>query len=559
MELLFLGLFCVAFLVIVALLIPTGALAQTRKPEIRHYIEYTDPIEYGQNGPYGWEDFYNKTTPDDIEKYRKEVAPLSPERFIRRIKMLFGVDITGHIDDMGHFYFSELVAIFPQSQLVRIQEYDSGGTERNVPQEASYIPEKKIYTLHIDSENNGNGDEEEIMSFEPCIREFPFSDIELYCKWIYYSDKDAYTQLRKIDAQAPRYEETEGFGKRLNQITNKHLGAARFDVRDRAQDHGPYYPFPGDDRNGLYPPLDRDVRFIQHQNTAGRIRVENNIAETNFYNLDFDVMPIIVEAYNEECTGKNSDGERVRPVLSYRPNAEETNYVVKPTVDSLRYTPPIMGFLGINIYLTVPNYVSLMGASVRDFLREHKSEFEKYDYFGYTLLRQLARTGKVDNSQIGVPHTARALNATSLRLDPQQSSIVFDSLQNDELFTVFEMGYDKYYLAQCAKPVEEWNKRDENGYAMCTGRLERVWGYVPKKEVVLLSEGQSPIRPFVDWGIVSDADGYTNLRDKDDTRKVIEQLPSGEWVKILSYDMNYYLVETPTGTTGRIHKSRIIW
>lgn len=549
-------LFSITGVVILLLLlfIPFTLKGQVLEPKINHYVEYSDPIEYARNGPYGWEAAYNKGYAEDILNYRKEVAPLSPDRFIRRIKMLFGVDITGHTDDKGHFYFSELVAIFPESQLVRIQQELS---VEGVPytENMVYIPEKRTYVIkshdydmcYLDIENN----------IDPHPRELSFSDILLYCKWIYYSDMEAYGKLRKSDLSAPRYEETEDWGK-VNQITNKHLGAAKFDARDRDADNEYYVSSPNDNLYDDYnQPLLKDVMFIQALNTAGRDRVINNISETTRYDLDFDPVPDVLQGF----FGEEEYDQLHRPfALCYRPSADEYNFVTKPRVDSLRYDPYIMGLLRMKTYLMVPNYVRIMGSSIRDFLLEHRAEFEKYDYFGYTLFRQMAKTGEVDNRQVGVPHTATSLGTASLRLDPHNSSIVFDSLQSGELFTVYDMGYDDYYLAQCAKPVEEWGKRDVNGYAMCTGRLERVWGYVRKKEVMLRPGGNpSGIRPFIDWGIVSDADGYVNLRDKSDPSRIVGKIPSGKWVKLISYDMKNYLVETQDGMQGHIHKSRIIW
>lgn len=554
MNILFFSIMGVIILLLI-LFMPATLKAQTFKSKINHYVEYSDPIEYAGKGLYGWEAAYSKGHVEDIGEYRKEIATLSPERFVRRIKMLFGVDITGHIDDKGHFYFSELIAIFPESQLIRIQQELSASC---VPylKNMVYIPEKRTYVVKShDWYAIRYPDDEPYL--QPNPREISFSDILLYCKWIYYNDMEAYGKLREGDLCAPLYEESDGWGREPNQITNKHLGAARFDVRDRASGNSSYSPIPNDLRIELFPPIREDVEFIQALNTVGRERITNNIDETNYYDLDFDPLPESVGAYFHPDERYD---QWVRPfALCFQRNADEFCFVEKSPADSLRYNPYLMGFLIVNRYLTVPKYVSIMGGSIRDFLREHKAEFEKYDYFGCTLIREMAKTGEVDNSNIGVPHTAMAPNAASLRLDPQDGSIVFDTLHGDELFTVYEMGYDNYYLAQCVKPIEEWDKRDENGYAMCTGRMERVWGYVHKKDVILATSEQTPVRPFIDWGVVSDADGYVNLRDKSDASKIIEKIPSEQWVKILSYDMRNYLIETKEGTQGRIHKSRVIW
>lgn len=128
------------------LLMPIALKAQTLKPKIKHYIEYTEPIEYLSEPLVGWSAFYGVSSADDAVKYRKEVAPLSMDRFIRRIKMLFGVDITGHMDDdKGHLYFSEYVAVFPSTQLVKIKQARIGKSNAATPGIGSLSEEKKEY------------------------------------------------------------------------------------------------------------------------------------------------------------------------------------------------------------------------------------------------------------------------------------------------------------------------------------------------------------------------------------------------------------------------------
>lgn len=536
-------LFLIAGVIILLLIlfIPVTLKAQTLKPKIKHYIEYTEPIEYLSDPLVGWSAFYGTSSADDAAKYREEVAPLSPERFIRRIKMLFGVDITGHMDDdKGHLYFSEYVAVFPSTQLVKIKQARIGKSNLATPGIGSLSEEKKEY---IEEWGELISDKYWFSYFRP----LSFSDIMLYCKWIYYGDTVAYNNIKKMDEKCPILDAIDGSKTQMH-ILARHYRTAVYDRRD-GYFEGAMGDF--DDDMCYAPALTNDIEFIQILNAVGRDRSLNTVKETDHFKVGFDMMSMAIEFFNDQ---KHSE------ILFFRPSDDEVHYISKPSAYTLRNDNWLMGCINyINCVLEIPNYVSIMSGSVRDFLREYKSEFEKYDYFGYTLLRQIAKTGKVDNSKIGVPLTALAQNPAPLQLDPQESSIVFDTLHGDELFTVYEMGYDNYYLAQCIKPVEEWNKRDENGYAMCTGRMERVWGYVPKKDVALVTSSQTPIRPFIDWGVVSDADGYVNLRDKSDSSKIVEKITSGQWVKIISYDMRNYLVETKDGIQGRIHKSRVIW
>lgn len=64
---------------------------------------------------------------------------------------------------------------------------------------------------------------------------------------------------------------------------------------------------------------------------------------------------------------------------------------------------------------------------------------------------------------------------------------------------------------------------------------------------------------FVDWGVVTDAEGSVNLRDQTDASKIIGKVESGEWVKVVEDAGSYYVVKTWAGVRGRIHKSRISW
>lgn len=444
------------------LLMPIALKAQTLKPKIKHYIEYTEPIEYLSEPLVGWSAFYGVSSADDVVKYSEEVAPLPPDRFVRRIKMLFGIDITGHMnDDKGHLCFSEYIAIFPSTQLVKIKQARIGKSNAATPGVSSYSEEKKEY---FKERGEVLSDENWFSYYRP----LSFSDITLYCKWIYYGDTTAYAKIKQMDDDCPQLDAEDG-SKTQTHIIARHYRSAVYDRRD-----GYFGGAEGDfgDDEYFYPLLSWDVNFIQALNSVGRGRSINNISETTHFDFDFDH----TEMYIEYCYRK-----RKPSILCFRPTNDEIHYVLKPSPDSLIYDSPLMSFLGMNGTLAIPKYVSMAGGSIRDFLREHKAEFEKYDYFGCTLIREMAKTGEVDNSNIGVPHTAMAPNAASLRLDPQDGSIVFDTLHGDELFTVYEMGYDNYYLAQCVKPIEEWDKRDENGYAMCTGRMERVWGYVHKK------------------------------------------------------------------------------
>ena len=455
--------------------------------------------------------------------------------------MLYGVDITNHYDDKGHCYITSVIAVFPEMQLVKIRQ------AQTIPgsgySDSVNIPEfKKEYLEYSGDELT---DEQMLEYYRP----LSLSDIILYCKWAYYNDNDAYLQIREDDKNESRtLDEWDGHPTEVQYIVDQHRYAAPFDCKDS---------LPRNVRLGEYIPqlgfaLRGDCNYITALNTIGRSRAINNIEETKYYDLDFDIVDMLVKGhYNEE---------NKQTLISYRPTEDELHYIPKLPVNSLRYEAYVMGILpSLNRYMTVPNYIRMMSSSVREFLKERKNEFEEYNYFGHTLLRNLAHGKPIDNSNIGVPYTAKATKPALMRVDPYDSGIEFDTLTQEEIFTVYEMGYDDYYFAQCAKPIEEWDKRDENGYAMCTGRMERVWCYVPKADVQILTQNDTPVTPFVDWGIISNANGSVQLYSRSNEKEVIGAVTSGEWVKIISYDIRNYLVETADGREGRVAKESIIW
>lgn len=58
--------------------------------------------------------------------------------------------------------------------------------------------------------------------------------------------------------------------------------------------------------------------------------------------------------------------------------------------------------------------------------------------------------------------------------------------------------------------------------------------------------------------IVSDPDGYTNLRkDKNTSSKVLQKINSGEFVEVINSSSDWFLVETKEGNKGFVHKSRL--
>lgn len=63
---------------------------------------------------------------------------------------------------------------------------------------------------------------------------------------------------------------------------------------------------------------------------------------------------------------------------------------------------------------------------------------------------------------------------------------------------------------------------------------------------------------IIEYAIIHDPDGFTNLRkDKTTTSEVLQRIKLGEQVEVLDNSGNWYLVKTKEGKKGYVHKSRI--
>ena len=116
---------------------------------------------------------------------------------------------------------------------------------------------------------------------------------------------------------------------------------------------------------------------------------------------------------------------------------------------------------------------------VRDSIRSN-------NYYGYAVLREFCENPEREMptlEKVGTSFkaTVKAKSAL-LYLEPFADSYDIDTLRSDESFVAYEMGHDDYYLVEVEKPVES-PVAGPDGYALILDRTETVYGYVKKAEV----------------------------------------------------------------------------
>ena len=89
-------------------------------------------------------------------------------------------------------------------------------------------------------------------------------------------------------------------------------------------------------------------------------------------------------------------------------------------------------------------------------------------------------------------------------------------------------------------------------------KKENFYGYPFLNDATQAYLTQS-IENDLDYGIIQDKDGYTNLRkEKNTTSEIIQKINTGEKVEILeSRDANWYYVKTKNGNEGYVNRSRL--
>ena len=199
--------------------------------------------------------------------------------------------------------------------------------------------------------------------------------------------------------------------------------------------------------------------------------------------------------------------------------------------------------------------------SIRNLIRSN-------NYYGYAILREFCENPEREMptlEKIGTSFNAKVVpSKTLLYLEPYPDSYDIDTIKQEEIFKVYEMGYDDYYFVEVIKPVES-PVAGPDGYAMILDRTETVYGYIRKSEVKEVSESEIESQKIKTQsgkhklGLIDDPDGYVNIRKSMSTEsEVIEKIEEKELFFYWEIaDSNWWYVETKDAVKGFVHKSRI--
>jgi hypothetical protein len=197
--------------------------------------------------------------------------------------------------------------------------------------------------------------------------------------------------------------------------------------------------------------------------------------------------------------------------------------------------------------------------AVRDSIRNN-------DYYGYAILREfcenpMRETSTLEKTGASFKGTVKE-NSALLYLEPFAGSYDIDIIRPDETFKAYEMGHDDYYFVEVIKPVES-PVAGPDGYAMILDRTETVYGYLKKSEVREYTDADT-LRQTADTaksklGKINDPDGYVNIRREMNAQSEI--LGKIQKKDVFSYwevlDSNWCVVKTQDGIFGFVYKDRI--
>jgi hypothetical protein len=199
-------------------------------------------------------------------------------------------------------------------------------------------------------------------------------------------------------------------------------------------------------------------------------------------------------------------------------------------------------------------------SSLRDSIRSN-------DYYGYAVLREFCENPERKMptlEKVGTSFRGRINNVAEalLYLEPFSDSYDIDTIRPNETFIAYEMGHDDYYFVEVVKPVES-PIAGPDGYAMILDRTETVYGYLKRQEVREYTDtdtlSQTVATGKRKQGIINDTDGYVNIRKEMNAQseilgKIVKNEIFTYWETVGS---NWYTVKTQDGILGYVHRKVI--
>jgi len=198
--------------------------------------------------------------------------------------------------------------------------------------------------------------------------------------------------------------------------------------------------------------------------------------------------------------------------------------------------------------------------SIRNLIRSN-------NYYGYAILREFCEDPMREMptlEKVGRSFQGKVKgNSALLYLEPYPDSYDIDTIHPDETFKACEMGYDDYYLVEVVKPVET-PFAGPGGYAVILDRTETVYGYVKASEVrkLAVTDTITPIAfPYAKkQGVINDPDGYVNIRKEMNAQsKILGRIDRNE---VFTYwqlsGSGWCIVRTQNGVLGYMFSNRIV-
>ncbi|MDR1198779.1 MAG: SH3 domain-containing protein [Prevotellaceae bacterium] len=379
---------------------------------------------------------------------------LSPERYRRRVKMFYGIDVNDYPPGV-------------KIQLTELDRYE--------------VEQRACLSLYP-----------ALRSIEPVMwinyaksTEYP----ALYNKWLFMGYTDAFYSIRDFFwKQSHYYKDYNPHHSLYKDVRYAQYDAGIFDARDELLEFmdttvyllEPNYFVGIADGYLRYTDLRMDAlyMYIHRQQAEKNRKLWLPYGRYSYAPNDSDKYKYIF-MNTEPFHGWNSrerNEEKISRMLAH----EETPWK--------GYVPEAGVAAFLNFLLRIGEGESLVSG--------YSGMLSENNYFGYGLLREFCE-GRWRYSSLRAKmlesYKAKPLtDGVKLWLEPHPWAFDIDILKTTDELTVTELGYDDYYFAEVMLPVES-PVRDENGYAKILDRKEKVKGYVKRSEIAIvekLKEGE---------------------------------------------------------------------
>ncbi len=473
-----------------------------------------------------------------VEIQYKDSPPLRPERFRRRVKMLWGIDVNDYPADAQIWFGLEYYRLSVKYQTVMgFYQFHSDSPFEFSPPPQNIYNEFRNYLLYNDPNTYKKLEE---------WRKSRNND-ELY----YYDILTIiYNSVLTVNPQLIRYIDKYS----ESDFCYLHNMMKNMDVPTRVSD------------------IKGDLLQLYIKEQIGKNRLfAGNWSEENGMWLGFDLnqssylnLPEISAPYAlyKSDLNRDSGNNPWKVGTEERGVAANLSYMLQLKTKQINKTiiKYMSGQLDYDGEDSILEFYKPRHAKIRTNIKSN-------NYYGYAILREFCENPMREMptlEKIGTNFTAKVKDKnTLLLLEPFAVSFDIDTVQPNETFKAYEMGHDDYYFIEIEKPVES-PVADHDGYAMILDRKETVYGYLPKKQVTeytsqdVLQENTYTDKSQSKRGVINDKDGYVNIRKEPDTQsEIVGKIRDKELFNYWQTDSNWYIIETKDGIRGYVYKDRI--